>query len=715
MIERKQLTMVDYGIFDTIIDGKPLVIYTKDITKANWGQYYKNLLDLFKDYIEVEEFQRTMITFIFDNGSSIELNVEDSLINICMWGFIINNDNRIEPKHIFFEKEGITSKSIKKYIDTFCIIPNRMNHDFFELNETIYTSMKSLSFVDKFAMYFNNSINIEDFIEMSICSEEFNSILHKDYSNLPSDKMNQEAMKDTNRLVELILDSKRIMGREHCFINAFRAKEGINVKQFREFATDIGVKPNGSGGIFPYSIDSSYLVGGLNTIESMVADAGIGRIAQIITKKNTADSGAFARLVNTNNRDTKLYCEPGTSIPDPSYDCHTTRLVRKFIPDLRTLSQYIDRYYRFTPKGIEYNIGCGSDINENHRDIGRYIYLRSPMTCASAAKGLGICRKCYGNLFYTNKHVNVGVVAATNLTRDITQTMLSAKHLLEAKVISIRWCDDVDLDRYLYIDDNIIYINPELQVNNKWCISIDVSDINVASHYESLEDSEETSDSEEEIEYINSFKIINDKGEAIDIHTKNYDELFITKEFSNFAYKYRDDNTITIPIYQLQQENIPMFELSIINDDLNNKLKKIFNVMNIKAVTESFTLEEALEQFISALQDCNLDKIKSVHVEVILMNQIRSKSNILETPDWDIPGNEDYQILTLNRALSNNPSITVSLQFNNIAKTLYTPLSFKKNKASQIDLYYHLQPQNYIKSEVEEDHGPVSPFTKVDD
>ena len=158
-----------------------------------------------------------------------------------------------------------------------------------------------------------------------------------------------------------------------------------------------------------------------------------------------------------------------------------------------------------------------------------------------------------------------------------------------------------------------------------------------------------------------------------------------------------------------------MFELSIINDDLNNKLKKIFNVMNIKAVTESFTLDEALEQFISALQDCNLDKIKSVHVEVILMNQIRSKSNILETPDWDIPGNEDYQILTLNRALSNNPSITVSLQFNNIAKTLYTPLSFKKNKASQIDLYYHLQPQNYIKSEVEEDHGPVSPFTKVDD
>ena len=100
MIERKQLSMVDYGIFDTIIDGKPLVIYTKDITKANWGQYYKNLLDLFKDYIEVEEFQRTMITFIFDNGSSIELNVEDSLINICMWGFIINNDNKIEPKNL---------------------------------------------------------------------------------------------------------------------------------------------------------------------------------------------------------------------------------------------------------------------------------------------------------------------------------------------------------------------------------------------------------------------------------------------------------------------------------------------------------------------------------------------------------------------------------------------------------------------------------------
>ena len=120
-----------------------------------------------------------------------------------------------------------------------------------------------------------------------------------------------------------------------------------------------------------------------------------------------------------------------------------------------------------------------------------------------------------------NCHVKIKHTSYT--VAELLKNPVLAKRYEGGLLWVFRLCVD-DYHRYIYIDDNIIYINPELQVNKKWCISIDVSDINVASHYESLEDSEETSDSEEEIEYINSFKIINDKGEAIDIHTKNYDE-----------------------------------------------------------------------------------------------------------------------------------------------------------------------------------------------
>ena len=44
--------MSDYGIFNNILEGIPITIYTKDIKKENWNDYYIGLLNIFKDYIE---------------------------------------------------------------------------------------------------------------------------------------------------------------------------------------------------------------------------------------------------------------------------------------------------------------------------------------------------------------------------------------------------------------------------------------------------------------------------------------------------------------------------------------------------------------------------------------------------------------------------------------------------------------------------------------
>ena len=157
--------MSDYGIFNNILEGIPITIYTKDIKKENWNDYYIGLLNLFKDYIEQPNLQNTFITFVFDDGTDIELTTEDALINICMWGFIINADNKIMPYHTFFEEKGITNKAIKRYIDNFCIVPNRNKENIssFMLNNIIYISLRSLNFVGDFGMYFNNSINIYNY------------------------------------------------------------------------------------------------------------------------------------------------------------------------------------------------------------------------------------------------------------------------------------------------------------------------------------------------------------------------------------------------------------------------------------------------------------------------------------------------------------------------------------------------------------------------
>ena len=711
--------MSDYGIFNNILEGVPITIYTKDIKKENWNDYYTGLLNIFKDYIEQPNLQNTFITFVFDDGTDIELTTEDALINICMWGFIINADNKIMPYHTFFEEKGITNKAIKRYIDNFCIVPNRNKESIssFMLNNIIYISLRSLNFVGDFGMYFNNSINIEDFIDMANACPEFDEIMHKDYSVYPADQMNSIAMKDTNRLIELILDSKRIMGREHCLIDAFRAQAGVKPKQFREYAINIGVKPNGEGGIFPYSIDASYMNKGLNIIESTIAESAIGRQAQILSKKNTADSGTIARYMGLNCIDSKLYCKPGESEPDPNYDCHTRNFIKVEITNLTILEMFTDRYYRFEPNGMEYNVGCGDMINEYHPLIGKTVYFRSPITCASAAKGLGVCRKCYGELFNINKGINIGKIAAENFSSRLTQIMLSAKHLLEAKISNPEW--NIDVENYLSIEEGIISIESNLNCSKKWTLVIEREDINVESLFSLNDDDDGESDDdypEVEREFINIFKIVMDDGEFIEFHTQGYDNLYITNEFSNYIHNKgynNSDDVIAIPIHILQSDEVPMFEMGIYNDDMSNRLKNIVSTINLKAITENFTKDEFVNVLVNKMIDCAINDVKALHAEILIMNQIRDKDDVLEMPDWDYPNNDNYQVLTLRRALETNPSIAVSMQFDNIAKTLYNPLSFKKKKPSQLDLFYHVNPQRYINQDIEKPVKKKSPFIKV--
>ena len=90
------------------------------------------------------------------------------------------------------------------------------------------------------------------------------------------------------------------------------------------------------------------------------------------------------------------------------------------------------------------------------------------------------------------------------------------------------------------------------------------------------------------------------------------------------------------------------------------------------------------------------------------MNQLRNKNDILSNPDWSVQ-NEDCQVITLNHALTNNPSITVSLMYR-VSNTYYNPLSFRKHKASYLDLLFMEKPQFVFQNE-----GLYNPMSKPQD
>jgi hypothetical protein len=108
----------------------------------------------------------------------------------------------------------------------------------------------------------------------------------------------------------------------------------------------------------------------------------------------------------------------------------------------------------------------------------------------------------------------------------------------------------------------------------------------------------------------------------------------------------------------------------------------------------------------------NLD-IDSVHLEVILANQIVDPSNIMKKPNWNDPAAK-YKMFTLNQALTNNPSVIISLLYKDLHRVLYNPLTFKKNSPSFFDLFFAEQPQVYMSDDLIEDSPIELPNKKIE-
>ena len=129
------------------------------------------------------------------------------------------------------------------------------------------------------------------------------------------------------------------------------------------------------------------------------------------------------------------------------------------------------------------------------------------------------------------------------------------------------------------------------------------------------------------------------------------------------------------------------------------------NVIDKSSITETMTKDEALQSIVDLIINGHLN-IDAVHLEVILSNQIVDANNIFARPNWNDPCAQ-YKMFTLNHALTNNPSVIVSLLYKDLHKTLYDPLTFKKHSPSFFDLFFTEQPQNYMSNDLLDENPPI--------
>lgn len=657
----------NYGDYIPLVQNGSIQVHTGNLTRENLNDHFYSILNIMRDGIETEFVQHMAINIQFVDNVDVTLSIFDYFLNLMMWNLPLNTNTPITSRFLFFQ-EKFNKNAIKNYIDDKFLIDNCKKYDTMTLCNIIDDTLYKFKYIDEFSLYLCNTINDEDTIELMNQNPEAWEYLHSDLSKVPLEDVKNVGQDITNKLIKIIENS------DHCLADSFATGEGVNRKQFREFAVNIGTIPDGSGGVYPIIVNKSFINGGVNNIADSMVESAKGRQAQIYSKNNVGTSGAFARILGLNNRDTRLH-------ESPNYSCNSRHFIQVTIVNKRYLQMYNNRYYRFRKDGPEYKLNYKKDTHL----IGQTLYFRSPITCASHANGKGVCYKCYGDLAYVNRDINIGTIAAELLSSELTQMLLSAKHLLESNIKSIDWVNGF-LDIF-EVNFNVIKIREDFECK-KWKILID-EDINREDDMDDLEYSE----------YITRFQVMDPKGRVRDMYSKTSENIYLSMDMSSIIKSQPDPNGDKYVIDMEDIKNIDLFLVHISNDELSATLEHVKSVINKYPKIDGMTKDRIVQEFVTAVINGGLN-VNAIHLEILLSNQIReglSDEEILEMPHWEFE-EEKYALVNLDTALKNNPSITTTLEYQKISKTLYNPLSFKKNKPSQMDLFFMRKPQDFMTS-----------------
>lgn len=662
-----------YFMYEDLCATGTQVINTKDLNKDNINDYFYGLINILKDGIETKEVQSMMLHIIFQDKEELDLTIFDSLLNFMFWGLNTAVGEKITTMNLVFP-DDITKSFISNYINNVFIKCHRTNVPFMLLNQTIDNVIGKFRDLRAFQMYLANTLNLEDTITLMKKYPEFNDTIHFDVSNIPLADVKDMGLKAARVQIDYIKNS------DHCLRDSFRTGEAVSPKQYKEVAVNIGTKPDGQGSIFPHPIYHSFLNGGLQSPEELTTESSVGRVAQILQKGNVGDSGSFARKLELNNQDTFLN-------PDPSYVCDTQNFEEIEIED-ETMYHMLDmRWYRDNPRGIDRYID-GDNKEQCKNMLHKKIYLRSPMCCASHARGEGICYKCYGDLAFVNQEVNIGQIASEGLSSIYTQILLSAKHLLESAVIELKWSEGFS-DNFMVTFNTIALREDKNYKGYKLIIN---DDIQTMEEYEDITYNY----------YINSFVVEDPHGNQFDIHTSEADNIYIVPDFYDIIVDANvnsaaEDTYIEIPMTDLIE--LPeLFIMEVRNDELSTTMNKIEKLINNKSVIKKYDKNTILSEFVRTNIHGGIT-LNMVHFEVLLSNQIRAEDDDIEMPDWRNP-NAKYQFLALNTSLSNNRSVTIRLQSDKIMKALISPQNRYLSKPAMIDLFYMEKPQEYLSEDI---------------
>ena len=633
---------------------KKIYIDLKRISFEQWDTLFQKCYTLVSE--DYNNRKRTVI--IKGIGKrQLTLPLAHFLVNMCFWMVNIYYKTPLTRNDVFkcsdINKDTIAAR-IDQLIEKFLYHDDKDNS--VELNLLLSEVFYRLSlFSVDFNPIIGNTINLYDKAQLAIRNAEYNDIIHTKLDETKSyHVLETEIRERTERLIELL---KR---EPNCFRPFLRCGEGINFNQLAQFEVCIGMKPDLDDNIYPYLINTNFLMGLRNAADYFIDSCG-GRKAEIIRYMQVGRSGYLTRQLTLLCIDTKL--------DRNSKACDTRHLITININDARTLNRLNGRYIRLPDGSVQQIWRTDTDR------IGQTVELYSPITCVAPD---GICARCYGHLYDINKNIHVGIFGVNELTAQLTQLMISAKHVLKTDSEEVTWPEG--FDSVFLVIKNRVFMNPAVESDELM--------IRVELHREHRLRNRV---------YTQSIGLVSDRLNRVrlfELDRKLYltDSLLarIERDPRTRTVEERDGiRTVDVPIERFES---PMFFFRIENRGLSDTLNKIHQLIVRKVAPDSeySDLNRFCNRFLELLNGGNI-YLDSVHMEIIIRELVRDRDDLYHRPDFRLDS-ADYRILRVTDAILKSASLVRSLSFERIKNQLYNWETFAyKKEPSMLDVLFRCE------------------------
>lgn len=686
------------------------------------GQYINFINMLFNTMLEGfehEEFRNMNVMYKFKDSKEEQvkyMQFRHFIINTILWVpmMYLDPDNigdfLIIPSSMM---NKMTPSFIKEYIDDNYIsaynryIPSMPHLPMNAVNKQLNIAVGETNFLlqrisSHFLKFFGISSSIETFKDLADRIPGMDDLFHYklDETKQPAE-MEEELNELQDKAIGLILNDDQF----NPLIPLLQSDSGLNLKQFRDTCLNIGLKPDLDGRTMSTPINTNFLTGGLTNETYYYMGAIAGRKAQIINNEFMGKSGYLLILIAIATNNIRL----STTVTD----CGSPNPIPITIKTQKHLEKMDGRRYRYRGE-TKYHI---LNAKKDKHLIGEELLFKSPITCCAHD---GICRECYGELYYTNiDNYATGIFSATYLMNPVVQGILSVKHHQKTNTKMIEFGEEFYKFFTISSTDIIVNASPDINISD-YSLVIRRDNINVADgeddeldfsnqkskkkkrrhkvQNDSDDDFSGDFDGNDDFEmklpyFVTKFQVVkhltdkSKENEYIDFEELEQKELFMHTDFIRMMILDSDENGefLYIPLEDIPQEMF-IFLVDVYNNEVTKPMKAIQNALNKKQHEGCDSYEELVNKMIDLIIESRLDAM-SIHAEMIIRQLVRKTTNILKRPDFsDLVMRKDYQLLTILSALKYNPSITTSMSTSYLKSQLIDVTeTFAKSAVSVLD------------------------------